>query len=279
MKQVGGHRLEVAHRDRSDVVHDEVGEDAQVAEVIGHAGRPLLAESIDKAGADGGDLLLRVRSEEVVPPGDGAAIRGLALKDLVAIAELLGPSPHQVGRGDATAQALHIGKVGLVDRETVVAVDAVLHQQLPVGLGGVAVGALKNRHPLFGLVNHKVDELRGAGEVLMQGLHVRVERDKVEATVAVELRRPPQRPLVPVEAWAVAAFVRQGDQLAMGVKGPCVVEAREALGVAFLAAAQRRSSVRARVVENIHSAVGVAEEDERAARAHAALVVARLVDL
>jgi len=118
--------------------------------------------------------------------------KGPRLKDLVAIAELLGPSPHQVGVEMPPPRSSHrqSRSGGPGDRGSRRCCSPPAASSWP---WCVAVGALKNRHPLFGLVNHKVDELRGAGEVLMQGLHVRVERDKVEATVAVELRRPPQR--------------------------------------------------------------------------------------
>ena len=128
-----------------------------------------------------------------------------------------------------------------------VAVDAVLHEQLVVGLRAVGVRAAHDLHAPRRLIGHQVDVALGVRQVVLEGdLVVGVEVDENE--VAVD-GRPARRLLQPefttVERLAVGALPGDAAQLALGRVAPAVVDAAVHRGVASRLAADQRAPVAA----------------------------------
>ena len=75
-------------------------------------------------------------------------------------------------------------EVARMRRHRVVAVDAVLGQQLPVGADRVFLAAADDRHAGVGLVADHVEIFLGVAEVIRQRNDVRIEGDEIEVAVA-----------------------------------------------------------------------------------------------
>ena len=95
----------------------------------------------------------------------------------------------------------------------------------------------------------------------------------------VELRRCPQRPLVPVEALRIAILIGNLHEIPLRVERPGVVEALEHPRITRVLTADRRAPMGARVEEHAHLPVVAANEDDRLAADLATNEVARVRDL
>src|SRR4051812_9819477 len=154
--------------------------------------------------------------------------------------------------------------------EQVVVVEAVFDQQLPVGADVVFLRALDHLHATRGgLVEHEVDVLGGAAEILLQRRGVDVEVEEDEAAVVLDARRRHEAELRAVEVRRIGALAGYGIEAAIAVIGPAVIEAGVALRVAARLAAHDRATMAAGVQEHAQRVLAVAAEDQRPA-AHAA---------
>ena len=130
-------------------------------------------------------------------------------------------------------------------RDQVIAVQAVFHQQLPVGFHRVLVGAANHPHPCFRLVHDQVKVFSCVRQVRNQVLHVRIETHEVEPPVALNPGRFSQAQLAPVEVRPVCLLVRHADQVPVHVERPRVIEALQYFGVPLVPPADQRAAVRA----------------------------------
>ena len=187
------------------------------------------------------------------------------------VRELVRPQAADVG------QVVEIGGVG---RQAVEAVDAVLRQQLPVGVDEVVLSAADDLHAGFALVGDQVDDLLGPGEVVRQADGVAIEIDEVEVAVVLEARHADQvgAAAVIMAVAVVAVGVARGEA-AVHVERPAVIETLEGNGVAARLAHQRRPAMRAGVEERVHRAAAVPIEHQFARPYRPGQVVAVLGDL
>ncbi len=179
--------------------------------------------------------------------------------------------------GEVGAERQQVLEVGVMGGDGVVAIDAVLGEQLPVRLDAVLVGPLDDLHLPVGGVDHQVQVLDRAGEVADQILDSRVEAGEHESPVTVHPGHRLQGQGREVELFAVRLPVGDPHQASLGVEGPGVVEARERLGVAGLLPADHRTPMGAGVVEDVYPAgPGPPDHEHRPAADRPAYVVARV---
>ena len=95
----------------------------------------------------------------------------------------------------------------------VVAVDAVLHQQLPVRGEAVLVGAPGHLDIAAAPVDHQVDVVLGAGEIGGQVDDLGIEAGEDEAAVGLDTRYPLEPQLVEVQPARVGVAVRHALEL------------------------------------------------------------------
>ncbi len=133
----------------------------------------------------------------------------------------------------------------------VVAVDAVLHQQLPVGGETVLVGAADDLHRAAAAVDDEVDVLLGVAEVGGEFDDAGVEAGEHEAPVGLHALQALEPQLVEVQPAGVGVAVRHALQLSFGIERPRVVEALEHFGIPRVLPAYQRAAVRAGVVEDV----------------------------
>jgi hypothetical protein len=140
---VGAYRRDRPDRQARDVQQQQVRIDQQVAAGLGHPVGPLGAVALLELVADRLDLRLGVLAEDRVPAGDRARERRRVVDDGVAVAEVVAARVLRAQRLRAVVVALagQEREVRVVQRRAVVAVDAVLHHQLPVRVAGVAMRA------------------------------------------------------------------------------------------------------------------------------------------
>ena len=270
----GAGGLEHPDGDGHDVVDDQVGEYQQVAGLLAHPEGLVETVAGDELVLDALHLGAGLLAVTGMPHGDGPPVPGVVLHDAVSVAEGTAEPPAVAGgRRLSPGGAGHVVEEAPVREGGVVGVDAVLGQQLPVGLDAVAVRAGDDPHAAGVLVGDEVDVLGGPGQVLAQRFGAAVEADEDEAPEAVEARRAEPHG-GPVEIGAVPVSVGHADERPRRVEGPGVVEAPERLGVAPVGAADEGAPVGARVVEHRQLAVPGAGEEQRALGHHAPGVVA-----
>jgi hypothetical protein len=180
--------------------------------------------------------------------------------------------------GRVASAALHV-QVRLVHGDRVVAVGAVLGEQLPVRLDRVLVAARGDGHARRGLVGGEVQVVRRVREVLLKRLGLRPQVHEDEAAVRLHPRRSAQVVRGLVEPLGVRVVVRHRHQAAVGGEGPRVVEAAEPPVVAAPLAADLGAAVRARVEPDPYAAAAVAAEQDGAPGDGAGHEVVRVRDL
>lgn len=245
--------VERADRDGADKVDErEVGEDHQIPGAA-HPGRPLITHAGPQLGPalfDQGLQLGRRYSAQLPARHD----HGVPVSEIgtVAATRVEGCS----GRHD------HL-EVSVVERQPVIAVGAVLDEQLPVRFDRVVLPARDHGHPLRGLVCDKIEVLGGAREIGLQVDNVGVEAHEPEAGVLFEPRRRNQGQVVAVERWAICGLIRQCHQRAGVVERPSVVIALEERAVPLPVFAQRGPAMRAGVHERSNYSVIATDVDDR----------------
>ena len=262
--------IEGADRAPHHQVDDEqVGED-QVVAAPQHAVGPLLPVQRHQPGPPGlmaGPGLLvgegpPQRPQHLTPAGVDRAGDGVA----VAQVERAPPGHPGGGRallaaGEVPPRRLDHLDVALVGGHGVVGVEAVLHQQLPVGPHRVQVGAAEHRHALLALVGHQVDHGAGVAQVGGQVGAGGAPVAEHEPPVRLDPGRPGQAHVLAVEVRTVSLVVGHRHQVAGGVEAPPVVEALEEPAVALGAGLHRHAPVGAGVDEDADLAGGVAGHD------------------
>ena len=154
--------------------------------------------------------------------------------------------------------------------EQVIVVEAVLHQQLPVGTDVVLLRAVDDLHAAGRrLLEHEVDVFARRPQVFRQRHGIGVEIQEHEAAVGLDARRLHQPELRAIEARRVGALPGHGIEPAVAVVGPAVIEAGVARRVTARLAAHHRAAMAAAVEEDAELVLAVAAEDERPA-AHGA---------
>src|SRR5687767_15876047 len=153
-----------------------------------------------------------------------------------------------------------------MQRRGVIAVDAVLGEELPVRAARVALRAADDTHlALERLVGDEVEVLLRAREVRLEIGRALVEAHEMEIAVALVPRdglQPELRLDEPLRR--VAIGLRNADEVAAGVDRPRVVEALERLRVALVAPADDRATMGAGVVEHADVLLPVTPEHQRA---------------
>ena len=186
----------------------------------------------------------------------------------MAIAEIL----HAAGQGQiergglaaiAVAQEVEAGRMG---GYPVVAVGAVLVEQLPVGGNAVLLGIAHGLHALRAVVGD-IDEIGlGAGQVFIQRNGIAVEAHEHEAAELVEafdLGQVERRLLQRIDGMGIRT--RHADHLAREVEGPGVIRTGEGPARSGTLPAHHRAAMAAGVVEAVHFPVAVPRQDERPA--------------
>ena len=151
-------------------------------------------------------------------------------------------------------------------RRQVIIVDAVLHHQLPVGGDVVFLHASDDLHlPGRRLVDHEVDVVLGAGEIVGERLHVLVEAHEPEAAILFESGRllEPVRDLV--KRFGIGVVAGHARERAVDVVAPAMIDAHEAPRIAHALGAHDRTAVAAGVEQAVIGAIAVAGEDDRPA--------------
>jgi len=177
--------------------------------------------------------------------------------------------------------SLYILNIGLMHGWQVIAVEAVLYQQLPIGADAVSRTAGNNPPASqdLGGIECKVDPAASLSQVVGEVLDVRIKADEMQTAIAVDPRRSLEAERTTVEAVGVGRLVRYPDQLAISVEGPAMVEALKRLTVPSILPADQRSAMGAGVKENANVAITSANEEDGTAGDGAPAVVARLLDL
>ena len=145
----------------------------------------------------------------------------------------------------------------------VIAVVAVLHQELPVCANGVVLLTADDGHGFGRLIDHQVEVFLGVAQILFEGAGAHVKVHEAQAPVVREAGdRNKVAPILILEIPAVAVCAGKALELALGAKNPAVVEALKVLGVAFRLPAHLGAPVGAGVEEGVKGAAGVAVEDQ-----------------
>ena len=226
-----------------------------------------------------GSLLFAERGH---PVGDRSTPGRRVLHDRVPVPERPGVAAapgfeHAVERKAAgAAEEAHVAGVR---GHSVIGIDAVLAQQLPVRPNAVALGACSDLHARLGLVHDQIQVLAGVREVLLQTLDRRIEADEDEAPVALRTRRPPKPEGGALKGGAVGLLPWHPDELALVAVGPAVIEALEALLVSAGLTTDLRAAMPARVQEDPHLSVRSPHKNQRARPEIPGLEVTRLGDL
>src|SRR5262245_13858142 len=101
---------------------------------------PLLAELSHQSCTDRGDFLLVLFPKKRAPTSNGPAPDPVVFLHRMTVAEDAGrPAECGLYAGGVDSQAVDIFEVSLVGRPDVVSIQAVLDQQLPVGLDRVSI--------------------------------------------------------------------------------------------------------------------------------------------
>ncbi len=246
---VGRGRIERAHGHGHDVVDDQVRIDQHVAVHFGHGVRSLLAVAGNQIRAQPVDFGACVLTEQRLPFGDWTSPRRGVFDHGVTVAEIHRSTAHAAAQVGADRH--QVLEIGVVRGLCVVSVDAILHQQLPVGREAVLVGAADYLHRPVAAVDDEIDVILGVGEIGGQVDDVGVEAGEHEATVGLHALHPLEPQLIEVHASGVGVAVRHTLELSFRVEGPRVVEALENFGIAGVLPAYQRAAVRAGVVEHV----------------------------
>src|SRR6266576_1782117 len=211
----------------------------------------LLAELSHQSCADRGDLLLILFPEEWAPASDGPAPDPIVFLHRMTVAEDEGrPAECGLHAGGVDAQAVYIFEVSLVSRPDVVSIQAVLDQQLPVGLDRISIGTRDDPHAFFGLIDDQVQILPSAREISHQLFDIGIEADKDKTAVTFYPRRRLEAHRRSIETVRVAGFVRHADEVALIVEAPGMIEALQNVGMPLVVPADQRASVCACVQKN-----------------------------
>src|SRR5262249_2577868 len=138
-------------------------------------------------------------------------------------------------------------EVALMSREPVVAVVAVLDQQLPVGPCTVGLLPGDHLHSYFGLVGDQVQVFARSGQVVVEALRRGIETREHETAIALDPGGRSESALLARKRIAVGVLAWYPHQLAARIVGPRVIRTLKGLGVARLLAADHRAAVGAGV--------------------------------
>jgi hypothetical protein len=109
-----------------------------------------------------------------------------------------------------------------MEGKSVVSVETVLGQQLPVGPRTVRLLAPDDFHPDFRLVGDQVEILSRAGKIVVETVSRGIEAGEDEAAIAVDLRGRGQFEFRAGERLAIRFFTRNADELPTRIKRPRV---------------------------------------------------------
>src|SRR5258708_4415178 len=161
-----------------------------------------------------------------------------------------------------------------------VVVEAVLDQQVPVGANRVFLRAADDLHlSARRLVDHEVEVLLRAGEVVRERYGIWIERDEHEAAVRGHMRRLRESQLGTIEAGGIARFAGHAVELTVAIVAPAVIEALVAARIARALAAHRGAPVPAHVQEHADLRGAVAAQDDGPPAHRARHEIARRRDL
>ena len=148
----------------------------------------------------------------------------------------------------------------------VVAVDAVLLQQLPVGVRAVLLRAADDLHAVGPLARDQLQVVGGAGQVGLERFHLGVEADEDEARAGIEARHALQAERrIGLAGVGVRGVDRLVQQLPFVAVDPAVVRAGEVARASAVLATHQGAAMPARIEEGVEVAVAVAVEQQRAA--------------
>ena len=165
-------------------------------------------------------------------------------------------------------------------RRQVIVVDAVLDHQLPVGGDVVFLHAGDDLHlPGRRLVDHQVDIVLGAGEIVDERIGVLVEAHEPEAAILLEPRRPPQPERDLVERLGIGVAARHAAPAGRHCRRSSRDRCTEAAPVALALGADDGAAVAAGVEQAVDLALLVAAEDHRPAGDLARAEIAGLLQL
>ena len=166
-------------------------------------------------------------------------------------------------------------EVARMRRHRMIAVDAVLGQQLPIGADRIFLAACHDRHATLGLIADDVEILPGVTEILVERNDVCIEGNEIEVAIAFVARHGLHvRSAAALEVLGIGFFARLASQLSVGAERPAVIEALERLGVALALAADLGAAVRASVQQGTKPPLHVTCEQNIAARNRASDEVA-----
>ena len=142
-----------------------------------------------------------------------------------------------------------------------IAVHAVLDQELPVRLHAVGLRAGHDLDLLAAEFEHQVEIFAGVAEIAGQTLDCRVEADKHHAAVAFKARHRFEAERVAVEGRRVGIVTRHRREASAEVEGPGVIKAAKEPGRAGRITADDVATMRAGVQERMRCAIAVAHQD------------------
>jgi hypothetical protein len=136
----------------------------------------------------------------------------------MASAEINAPSHRAIGANPS--RWIHpnvrqvLSEIAVVSRESVIAVHAVLKQQLPIGLHAVGLRALHDLDILAAEIDHVVEIFLGVSKIALEALDLRIVADEDHAPVVLHAWHRPEPHLVALERGRIGLRVRHAQELA-----------------------------------------------------------------
>src|SRR5258708_17739142 len=147
-----------------------------------------------------------------------------------------------------------------MERKSVVSVETVLRQQLPVGPCTVRLLARDDFHSDFRLIRDQIEIFSSASQIIVETVSRGIEAGEDEAAIAVDLRGRGQFEFRAGERLAIRFFTRNADELPTRIKRPRVIGALKRPRVARLLPAYESASMRAGVQEQANDSVVAAHQ-------------------
>src|SRR5260221_596 len=148
-----------------------------------------------------------------------------------------------------------------MSRHRMVAVDAVLGQQLPVGADRIFLAAGDDRHAGIGLVADDVEILFGVAKVLFERNDVRIEGNEVEVAIGfVTGHGLHVRSAAAFEVFGIGFLAGLPSQLSVCTENPTMIETLERFGVTLALATDLGASMRAGIHQGAKPTLCVTRE-------------------
>ena len=145
-----------------------------------------------------------------------------------------------------------------------VAVPLVVGDELPVSGNAVALGAAHLHLSIAVAVQPFVDDLPGAGKVILQGRLFRIEAGEYETAVRTDPRHLQQVELPAFPVRAVGIVQGHGHGAARRIVSPGVIGADKHPGISLVLAADLGAAVRAAVEQHVYITLNITSNDHRA---------------